>query len=57
MRIYSLFDNCCLLLVVAAFCWSLVVGYLTFGYFWLLWVRVREFEFKNFAFRVGNKSP
>lgn len=52
--------------MLAAYCFLLllllllVVGYLTFSYFWLLWIpyfwlRVREFEFKNFAFRVGNE--
>lgn len=42
---------CSMLLSVAAF---LLLLLLSVGrwipYFWLLWLRVREFEFKNFAF-------
>lgn len=45
--------------MLAAFCFLLSVVIVAAGrwipYFWLLWLRVREFEFKNFAFRVGNE--
>lgn len=53
---------CSMLTALLLFLLLLVVGrwipyFCYFGYFGFFWLRVREFEFKNFAFRVGNESP
>lgn len=55
VRMYSMLDNCCLLLSAFLFLLLLllVVGCLTFGYFWLLLVTGTGIRIQNFCFWGG----